>query len=130
VEPHPNLDLLGTIRNVETMKDLYRNASVFVLPHRFDRSPHVLVEAMSAGKPIITSNQGGAPEVIKHGVSGYLIDVGDVKSLAYYIVSLIKNKEMRRSFGETGKKIMNRDHTWETITSKMLNIIDNTRYLQ
>jgi glycosyltransferase involved in cell wall biosynthesis len=96
---------------------------VFVFTHRFDRSPHVLVEAMSAGKPIITSKQGGAIEVVQHGRNGYIIDVGDVQSLSNYINVLLQNKELRISFGEEGKKLMANEYTWEIIAEKMLNIM-------
>jgi glycosyltransferase involved in cell wall biosynthesis len=126
VEPHPNLDILGTIRDVEKMTELYRHATVFVLPHRFDRSPHVLVEAMSAGKPIITSDQGGAPEVIQHQKNGFVIKVGDSEALSHYIITLLRDRNMRLAFGEHSRKMMREGYTWEAIASKMLNIIAET----
>ena len=123
IEPHPNLDLLGAVRNLNTMKELYRNATIFVLPHRFDRSPHVLLEAMSAGKPIITSCQGGAPEVVQESKNGFLIEVGDIEALSHHIVTLLKNRNMCLAFGEQGRNIMRSSYTWEAVASKMLSII-------
>lgn len=120
VGPHPNLKLLGSVRDPERMADLYRRAQVFVLPHRFDRSPHVLVEAMSAGKPIVASNQGGAPEVIIHGKTGFLIDVGDVKSLAGHLIALLRNKELCGELGKRGKSLMISGFTWDIVAEKML----------
>jgi glycosyltransferase involved in cell wall biosynthesis len=127
VEPHDNLDILGPVSSVDKMKDLYRNATVFVLPHRFDRSPHVLIEAMSAGKPIITSSQGGATEVVQQGKNGFVIEVGDTASLSQYIITLLKDRNMRLAFGEQSRKIMREGYTWDAVASKMLTFIAKTK---
>jgi glycosyltransferase involved in cell wall biosynthesis len=127
LQAHPNLELTGAIRDIERMKVLYRKATIFVLPHRFDRSPHVLVEAMSAGKPIVTSNQGGAVEVVQNGKNGFIIEVGDIKALANSIVKLLKDKDLCKAFGTEAKKIMSHDYTWEAVASKMITIINATR---
>jgi glycosyltransferase involved in cell wall biosynthesis len=128
VDPHPNLEIIGNVSNTEQMKELYRNATIFVLPHRFDRSPHVLIEAMSAGKPIITSNQGGAVEVVKHGITGFIIDIGDINSLANYIIILLKNSALCKAFGEEGRKLMASEYTWDSVAKKMLGIMNDRKF--
>jgi len=58
------------------------NADIFVMPTYEDGGPRALLEAMAAGcLPIATRNSIG-PDVIENGVSGYLVDAGDVQALA------------------------------------------------
>jgi glycosyltransferase involved in cell wall biosynthesis len=125
VDPHPNVEMLGAIADMEKLKGLYKTASVFVLPHRFERAGHVLVEAMSCGLPIITSNQGGAVEAVKHGVSGFIIPVGDVEALAKYLILLLKDKQLRKAFGAEAKKIMAQEYTMEVVAGKMVDVMES-----
>lgn len=120
VEPHPNLSLLGGIKDINVLKDLYREAKFFVLPHRFERAGHVLIEAMSAGKPIITSNQGGPKDVVLHGKNGYVVEIGDSKSLAKYIIELLSNDEKCLAYGKEGRKIVTNGYTWDKVAEKIL----------
>lgn len=65
---------------------------VFVLPSYYEGMPMSILEAMSAGIPVISTNVGGVPEVIDSGVSGILINPGDVNALSEAILLLMKNK--------------------------------------
>ena len=56
----------------EALADLYRRASVFVLPSIFDPYPNVLREAMGHGLPCVGSDSGGIPEIIVEGETGLL----------------------------------------------------------
>ncbi len=64
------------------------------------------LEAMSLGKPVVASRLGGLREVITDGENGFLVEPGDVRSLAEKISILIKNKELRDSLGKAAKKII------------------------
>ncbi|HAG96661.1 MAG: hypothetical protein CMK83_07335 [Pseudomonadales bacterium] len=123
LEGHPNLELTGLISDVEALKNLYRTASVFVLPHRFERAGHVIIEAMTAGLPIVTSNQGGPPEVVKEGVNGFVMEIGDVNKLAESLITLLQNPDLVRAFGESSKQIAADGYLWGNIADKMLDCI-------
>jgi len=57
-------------------------AQLFVLPSKSEGSPNVLLEAMAAGVPIVSTAVGGVPEMIEHEWSGLLTPTGDPESLA------------------------------------------------
>ncbi len=56
------------------------NAYVLILPTRFEAFSFVIIEAMSVGTPVIASKIGGIPEIIEHGIDGYLVQLAYRKS--------------------------------------------------
>lgn len=115
-----NIAFLGPLRGGD-LEEHFRSATAFLLPHRFDRSPHVLVEAMSAGLPIVASAQGGAVELIDGKDTGFLIQTGDIEGYAAAVVSLLRDPQLRRRMGENGRALMLEKYNWPTIARKILN---------
>lgn len=60
----------------------------------------VLLEAMNCKVPSIGTNVGGIPEVIEHGKTGYLVELGDVTQAAKYAVNLLENDELLEDFSK------------------------------
>lgn len=101
---------MGLARHVtffEAMPDeklclLYQECNVFAMPSSKEGFGIVFLEAMRHGKPCIGGNHGGTPEVIDHGVDGYLVNYGDVTQLTHYLVELSQNAQLRRDMGLKG----------------------------
>jgi len=66
----------------------YQAADALLLPTLYDPFPNVILEAMSCGLPVITSQTCGGAEFIQQGVNGFVFDALDVKSLAESIQEL------------------------------------------
>ena len=64
----------------------------------------VLLEAMSAEKPLIASRVGGIPTVFDDGVEGFLFDSGDADQLARHLEMLMGDEELRRRMGQAGRQ--------------------------
>lgn len=60
----------------------------------------VLLEAMNCEVPSIGTNVGGIPEVIEHGKTGYLVELGDVNQAAKYAINLLNNDRLLKEFSE------------------------------
>ncbi|MEE8537750.1 MAG: glycosyltransferase [Acidobacteriota bacterium] len=91
--------LLGMRRDLENVLpalDLFLHTSAT------EGFPNSLMEAMSAGVPVVATRAGGTPELIEEGVSGYLAPVGDVETLAERASHLLANAALRRSVGHEG----------------------------
>ncbi len=74
------VSLPGLTRNIDTA---FAEASLFVLPSRFEGYPNALLEALAAGLPVIaTSAPGGASEILGDGKYGMLVPPGDAVALA------------------------------------------------
>jgi glycosyltransferase involved in cell wall biosynthesis len=76
---------------------------VVVLPSLNEGMGRVLVEAMAGGRPVVASNTGGIPDLIRHGDNGLLVPPGDKSALADAILKLILNPARAEAMGECGK---------------------------
>ena len=67
----------------------------------------MLIEYGYSGCPVVATNVGGNKEVIIHGKTGYLVSSENPKSMASFILDLLKNKEKRLEFGRNSKEFVN-----------------------
>ena len=118
-----NVKFIGPIYDGVLLSRYFQEASVFFLPHRFDRSPHVLVEAMSAGLPIVTSDQGGPVELIKGQNTGYLVPIGDVRGYAEAIIKLVTDQSTRDVMGHAARTLMREKYTWSVVAQRIAGLI-------
>ena len=77
---------------------------VFLLPSATESFGLAALEAMAHGIPVIASRVGGLPEVVRHGVDGYLEAMGDVDAMAEDALTLLRNPALRRTMGESAKQ--------------------------
>jgi len=84
-------------------------ADIMLLPSDKESFGLVALEAMGCGIPVVGYRAGGLPEVVKHGVTGYLAEFGDVQGMANHIISLLNNPDQLKSFRQKSKEIAFRD---------------------
>lgn len=84
-------------------------ADIMLLPSDKESFGLVALEAMGCGIPVVGYRAGGLPEVVKHGVTGYLAEFGDVQGMANYIISLLSNANDLKNFRQKSKEIAFRD---------------------
>lgn len=83
----------------------YLNSSVFVLSSIYEGLGMVLLEAQSCGVPLVAYDcQCGPREIIVEGENGFLVDVGDVDTLANRIIRLIEDEPLRIKMGQAAKE--------------------------
>jgi glycosyltransferase involved in cell wall biosynthesis len=91
---------------------LFRSARVFVLPCIIapdgdrDGLPNVILEALAAGVPVVTTPVAGIPEVIEEGRTGLLAPAGDAPALAARIEELLKNETLCRRMAVLGRSVV------------------------
>lgn len=88
---------------VDNVTDLLRCFDVFVVPSIAEGLSITTIEAMAAGLPVVASNTGGLPELVKDGVTGYLVNPRDYISIANAIINLFQNKPLMNKMGENGQ---------------------------
>jgi glycosyltransferase involved in cell wall biosynthesis len=80
----------------------YRNASIFALPTSQEGFGIVFLEAMASSLPIVAGRAAAVPEVVDDGVSGFLVDPDDQKTLAQTLANLLQRPETRLAMGSAG----------------------------
>jgi glycosyltransferase involved in cell wall biosynthesis len=90
----PNVIFHGWLSRADTMK-LLRDVDGLVMPSRWDAAPIVAIEAMRAGVPVIGSDRGALPEIIRDGVGGLIFELDRPDSLGELLQGLDRD-ELRR----------------------------------
>ncbi|MFY9457878.1 MAG: glycosyltransferase family 4 protein [Candidatus Spechtbacterales bacterium] len=108
---------LGEVR--EAMKDCY----VFVLPSLSEGFGRVLIEAMALSKPVIASNVGGIPEIVKDGENGFLIEPKDTALLAEKLSLLLGDEVLARSMGKRGREFCKNNFSNENYIKNFVQMI-------
>jgi glycosyltransferase involved in cell wall biosynthesis len=73
---------LGPLRDESSLVAAYSAADLFVSPSLLENLPNAIMESMACGTPCVAFRQGGSPELIEHGVSGYLAQPYEIDDLA------------------------------------------------
>jgi glycosyltransferase involved in cell wall biosynthesis len=85
---------------------LLQTADIFVLPSLSEARPRSVIEAMSAGVPVVASATGGLPSLITHERTGLLVPPGNVDHLAGALNRLIQSAALRKRLGDAGRDAM------------------------
>lgn len=85
-----NFEYLGYVDDKKSFFDII---DIFILPSYLEGMPTVLLEAMTYGKPIITTDVGGIPELIENGKHGFLFNPGDIEGFLKAICKILALKD-------------------------------------
>lgn len=91
---------LGNRREIETILPA---ADLFLLPSSQESFGLAALEAMSCGVPVIAARSGGLPELVVHGETGFLFEVGDVEGMASAALDLIAQPSRRAAMAEAAR---------------------------
>ncbi|MDK2371915.1 MAG: glycosyltransferase family 4 protein [Candidatus Korarchaeota archaeon] len=112
--------LLGRKKFEETVK-YYKAADLLLHPARYEGYGLVIREAMAAGTPVITTDVGGARDLVEDGVNGYIED-RDAEKIADRVAFLLLNDDLREEMGERGRdKALSR--TWRHVALDYLRLL-------
>ncbi|MGA6981626.1 MAG: N-acetyl-alpha-D-glucosaminyl L-malate synthase BshA [Candidatus Sulfotelmatobacter sp.] len=99
---HEDVLFLGKQDQVEEKLGI---ADILLMPSELESFGLAALEAMACECVPIATRTGGVPEVIEHGISGYLADVGDVDTMARYAVELLENESALREMGKAARAV-------------------------
>lgn len=102
------LDKYVTFRNyIKNKNDIYSDLDVVVVPSiRPDPFPRVVIEAMAFGIPVITTNIGGAIEIVENGKTGFLVEPESPNQIADVILKLKMDRELGVKIGNLSRNLM------------------------
>ena len=102
----------------EDVAQIISLADVLLLPSEKESFGLVALEAMACGVPTVGSNAGGIPELVTHGVTGYLSDIGDVDSMAANAEQLLLDEALHARFKEACIKRARNEFCNDVITTQ------------
>ncbi|GAB3042106.1 glycosyltransferase family 4 protein [Virgibacillus ainsalahensis] len=108
---------------VEDVRTYLNKSRFFVLPSYHEGTPRTVLEAMSMGRPIITTDTTGCRETVVEGVNGFKVPVKDVKSLSDKMVWMINNPTEVENMGKESRKICEEKFDVHKVNNKILNTI-------
>lgn len=116
-----NVSMPGKMSKYELLKR-YNEAKIFLFPTYFDTFGMSVLEAMFSGLPILSTNVGGIPELISHGVEGILVTPGDVNAMVKWIQTLMEDESLRERLAKAAKEKANKEFTIEKTVDKLLKL--------
>lgn len=102
----------------EDARQLLKIADVCVLPSLSEGMSNSILEYMAAGKPVVATNVGGNPELIKNGFNGFLVARENVEELKNALLALIKDEGKRQAMGANGFMRVKQEFSMENMVRK------------
>lgn len=119
--------MAGAILFKGNTKDVFsciKNASVFVLPSKYEGMPNALIEAMSLGLPCISTKVSGATELIHDGINGILVDVDDKSQMVNALNFLVSNRDIANVYAQRATEVYSLTNS-DIIFDKWIKYIDS-----
>lgn len=110
---------LGRRRDVPA---LLERATMLVLSSDYEGFPNVVLEAMSARLPVVTTPAGDAADVLQDEVAGYVVSFDDIERMAVRMAQLADSPDLRRRFGEAGRARAERRYNYAGLAARLLRI--------
>lgn len=110
---------------VDDVRPFLRQASVFVLPSYYmEGTPRSILEAMSMGRPIITTDSRGCRNTVEPGYNGLLVEPRSVPSLAEAMTQFVKNPEQIATMGLASRQLAERKYNVHDVVCRMLQAME------
>jgi len=123
-EKPKNISLLGFLSKENLQREI-RNCRFTVFPnHYYHLCPSSILESFAYGKPVIASNLGSVPELVKDGITGLLFEPRDARELARKIEYLYENPELVGKLGASARRKAMQDHSEQRYYPRLLGIYD------
>jgi glycosyltransferase involved in cell wall biosynthesis len=110
---------LGEVHNVPA---LLAQAGLLALTSDYEGFPNVILEAMAARLPVISTPAGDSSLIVQHGKTGYLVEMEDTRNMAALMVQLAQSTEMRSEFGEAGRKRVEQEYNYESLAHRLVEV--------
>jgi Glycosyltransferase len=123
--------LLGSLSQGRVFEKL-QAGDIFALPSITDRQgasdvfPTVIMEAMSAARPVVSTQLAGIPELVVHEETGFLVQSGDMIALVEALEHLIRNPELRLRYGRAGRMRIEQHFRIEQTIRPLLELLQRT----
>jgi glycosyltransferase involved in cell wall biosynthesis len=122
-----NVKFIGKVSE-EEMANYLASSDIYVSTSLSDAGISAsTAEAMSCGIPVVITDFGDNSKWVIRGVNGFLFNLRDNKALAKYMLKLIENKKLRKSFGEINTKLIKEKNNYHKEMEKVNNLYNSRK---
>lgn len=114
-----NIKLLGPLYG-SSKYEIFNNSDIFIFPSRNEVFPGVVLEAMQFALPIVATNVGAIPDIIKSQENGIICDVDNVDEIVSGILKLIDDQEFSKKIGDKAQSDFYENYTLKSFEKNML----------
>ncbi len=118
-----NVKLVGKVSH-QDIPLYFKAADIFILNSGYEGLPHVVLEAMQFGVPVVISSKGGNPELIKDSFNGFLIGYNNKEQIKNTLLKLWQDKNLQKRFVENSKEKL-KEFSWKNLINKTIKILTN-----
>jgi glycosyltransferase involved in cell wall biosynthesis len=111
----------------EELSSFYNSSDLFILPSIQDGFAMVVLQAMACGVPVICSKNSCGPDIIEHGVDGFVVNPVDLQSYISYIKILYKDRVLLSKFKSIVRKKVVNNFTWQMYAQRYSEILINLK---
>lgn len=119
-----NVKILGFTKQ-EELREMLLESSIYVHTAYIENSPNSICEAQCLGIPVVSTNVGGISTLVNSGETGILVPANDPWQMAYNILSLWDNKDMKIKLSTNAKKVACQRHSPNEIRKQLLHCYNN-----
>jgi glycosyltransferase involved in cell wall biosynthesis len=125
----PRINLLGSLSQRAVFEKL-RSADIFALASVTDQQgatdvfPTVIIEAMAAARPVVSTRLAGIPELVVHGETGLLVSPGDTAALTQALEQLLRDADLRLRYGRAGRARVEEHFRIEQTVTPLLQLLE------
>ncbi len=101
-----------------------KQSDIFLLPSLWENAPYSLLEAMSAGKPVVASDCGGVPEILRHEIDGIVVPTGNAQAFVRGLSRLIGDAKLRLRLGQSARSRIEARFTDEHVARRSLELYE------
>lgn len=116
-----SIHCLGQVA-LSDLRPLVAAADVFLLPSIWENCPYSCLEAMAAGKAVVCANQGGMPEIVRHGETGLLAACDDAESFATEVERLVADPALRARLGAAARRAVEASHAHTHVAAQAVEV--------
>ncbi|WP_157264918.1 glycosyltransferase family 4 protein [Azohydromonas aeria] len=110
----------------DAMAALYRRADVAINPSTVDNMPNSVLEALACGVPVVSTDVGGVPFIVRHGQTALLVGAGDAPAMAAAVVQLLDDGALRSRLRQAGLDDV-QSYTWAHVAPVLASIYQAAR---
>lgn len=106
----------------ERLRTLYLSADCFFNPSLYEGMPNTVLEAMACGLPVVASDIPGNNDLVRHGETGFLIDLNSPNKCVGVLKTLLEKPALATSMGKKGREWVVKDFTWNKVAKEYLSL--------